>query len=158
MRECPAWWLAAARKTFYLCSRTVRFVKAPGRPQKSPERDGRRSPAEDHPRRHGRLLRIRRAAIRRILRRRRLYFPRGRQQKDYRMAHVFVTGSADGLGKMAAELLIEQGHKVVLHARSAVRADEIRKTIAGAEEDIVVCDLASIAETGSVAHQGNKLG
>ena len=38
-------------------------------------------------------------------------------------------------------LLIEQGHKIVLHARSAVRADEIRKTIAGAEEDIVVGDL-----------------
>jgi NAD(P)-dependent dehydrogenase (short-subunit alcohol dehydrogenase family) len=31
------------------------------------------------------------------------------------MARVFVTGSADGLGKMAAELLIEQGHNVVLH-------------------------------------------
>ena len=74
------------------------------------------------------------------------------------MAHVFVTGSADGLGKMAAELLIEQGHKVVLHARSAVRADEIRKTIAGAEEDIVVGDLASIAETRSVADQVNKFG
>jgi NAD(P)-dependent dehydrogenase (short-subunit alcohol dehydrogenase family) len=39
------------------------------------------------------------------------------------MARVFVTGSADGLGKMAAELLIEQGHNVVLHARSAARAD-----------------------------------
>src|SRR5258705_13737910 len=31
MREPPVWWLAAARKTFYLCSRTLRFVKAPGR-------------------------------------------------------------------------------------------------------------------------------
>lgn len=37
------------------------------------------------------------------------------------MARVFVIGSADGLGKMAAELLIEKGHKVVLHARSAAR-------------------------------------
>jgi NAD(P)-dependent dehydrogenase (short-subunit alcohol dehydrogenase family) len=37
------------------------------------------------------------------------------------MARFFITGSADGLGKMAAELLIEQGHKVVLHARSAAR-------------------------------------
>src|SRR6476646_1106292 len=55
MREHPAWWLAAARKTFYLCSRTLRFVKAPGRQQKSPERDGRSPPAEDHPRRHGRF-------------------------------------------------------------------------------------------------------
>jgi NAD(P)-dependent dehydrogenase (short-subunit alcohol dehydrogenase family) len=29
------------------------------------------------------------------------------------MARVFVTGSADGLGKMAAELFIEQGHVVL---------------------------------------------
>ena len=40
------------------------------------------------------------------------------------MVRVFVTGSADGLGKMAAELLIEQGHKVVVHARSLARADD----------------------------------
>src|ERR1700737_1217474 len=73
------------------------------------------------------------------------------------MARVFVTGSADGLGKMAAELLIEKGHKVVLHARSAARADETREKIAGAE-DIVVGDLSSIAETKSVAEQVNKLG
>jgi NAD(P)-dependent dehydrogenase (short-subunit alcohol dehydrogenase family) len=66
------------------------------------------------------------------------------------MARVFVTGSADALGKMAAELLIEQGHKVVLHARSDARADETRKKIAGAE-DIVVGDLASVAETKSAA-------
>ena len=81
----------------------------------------------------------------------------GETARIFRMARVFVTGSADGLGKMAAELLIEQGHNVVLHARSAARADEIRKKIAGAEE-IVVGDLASIAETKSVADQVNKLG
>jgi NAD(P)-dependent dehydrogenase (short-subunit alcohol dehydrogenase family) len=73
------------------------------------------------------------------------------------MARVFVTGSADGLGKMAAELLIEQGHQVVLHARSAARADETRKKVVGAE-DVVVGDLSSIPETKSVADQVNKLG
>jgi NAD(P)-dependent dehydrogenase (short-subunit alcohol dehydrogenase family) len=73
------------------------------------------------------------------------------------MARVFVTGSADGLGKMAAELLIEQGHEVVLHARSTPRADETRKKIAGAQ-DIFIGDLASIAETKSIADQVNKLG
>jgi NAD(P)-dependent dehydrogenase (short-subunit alcohol dehydrogenase family) len=73
------------------------------------------------------------------------------------MARVVVTGSADGLGKMAADLLIEQGHKVVLHARSAARADETRRKAAGAE-DIVVGDLSSIPETKSVADQVNKLG
>jgi NAD(P)-dependent dehydrogenase (short-subunit alcohol dehydrogenase family) len=73
------------------------------------------------------------------------------------MARVFVTGSSDGLGKMAAELLIEQGHKVVLHARNALRAAEIRKAFAGAGE-IVTGDLSSIAETKSVADQVNALG
>ena len=75
----------------------------------------------------------------------------------FRMARVFVTGSADGLGKMAAELLIEQGYKVVLHARSAARAEETRKKVGGAEH-IVVGDLSSIAETKSVADQVNRLG
>ena len=30
------------------------------------------------------------------------------------MAHVFITGSSDGLGLTAARLLIDQGHEVVL--------------------------------------------
>jgi NAD(P)-dependent dehydrogenase (short-subunit alcohol dehydrogenase family) len=34
------------------------------------------------------------------------------------MSRVFITGSSDGLGRMAAQLLIEQGHSVVLHARN----------------------------------------
>ena len=73
------------------------------------------------------------------------------------MARVFVTGSSDGLGKMATELLIEQGHKVVLHARSAARAEDTRKKVAGAE-NIVVGDLSSISEMRSVADQVNRLG
>lgn len=73
------------------------------------------------------------------------------------MARVFITGSSDGLGRMAAELLIEQGHQIVLHARSAARADETRRTVADAE-DIVVGDLSSMAETRSVAEQVNRLG
>jgi NAD(P)-dependent dehydrogenase (short-subunit alcohol dehydrogenase family) len=79
------------------------------------------------------------------------------RRKDFKMTRVFVTGSADGLGKMAAGLLIEQGHEVVLHARSAARAEETRKKVAGAEH-IVVGDLSSIAETKSVADQVNRLG
>ena len=55
------------------------------------------------------------------------------------MARVFITGSSDGLGKMAGELLIGQGHQVVLHARSAARADETRLAVAGAE-DVVIGD------------------
>ena len=40
------------------------------------------------------------------------------------MARIFITGSADGLGHLAAKLLVEQGHKVVLHARNAQRGGE----------------------------------
>jgi NAD(P)-dependent dehydrogenase (short-subunit alcohol dehydrogenase family) len=58
---------------------------------------------------------------------------------------------------MAAELLIEQGHQVVLHARSAKRADDVRAKFDGAEA-IAVGDFSSIAETRSVADQVNKLG
>ena len=47
---------------------------------------------------------------------------------------------------MVTELLIEQGHKVVLHARSAARAEETRKKVGGAEH-IVVGRPSSIAET-----------
>jgi NAD(P)-dependent dehydrogenase (short-subunit alcohol dehydrogenase family) len=40
------------------------------------------------------------------------------------MSRIFVRGSADGLGKMAAQLLIDQGHQFVLHARNKERAQE----------------------------------
>src|SRR6202000_451302 len=72
------------------------------------------------------------------------------------MAKIFITGSSDGLGRMAAELLLEQGHQVVLHARSAARAEETRRAVAGAEA-VVVGDLQSMAETKAVAEPGHRL-
>ena len=38
--------------------------------------------------------------------------------KDRPMRRIFITGSTDGLGHGAAEALIDDGHQVVLHARS----------------------------------------
>jgi NAD(P)-dependent dehydrogenase (short-subunit alcohol dehydrogenase family) len=73
------------------------------------------------------------------------------------MARVFITGSSDGLGRMAAQLLIEQGHKVVLHARNERRGQEALSAVPGAET-IVIGDLTSIAQTRSVADQVNRLG
>lgn len=73
------------------------------------------------------------------------------------MARVFITGSSDGLGRMAAQLLVEQGHGVVLHARSQQRAQEALSFVPGAET-AVVGDLTSIAQTRSVAEQVNALG
>jgi NAD(P)-dependent dehydrogenase (short-subunit alcohol dehydrogenase family) len=72
------------------------------------------------------------------------------------MARVLITGSADGLGRMAAQLLIEQGHKVVLHARSEERGREALAAVPGAET-VVIGDLASIAQTRKLAEQVNAL-
>ena len=73
------------------------------------------------------------------------------------MARVFITGSSDGLGQMAAQLLIEQGHSVVLHARSEQRGNEALAAVPGAES-VVIGDLTSIAQTRHVAEQVNRLG
>ncbi len=73
------------------------------------------------------------------------------------MARVFITGSSDGLGKMAARLLIEQGHVVVLHARNDARGRDAMAAVPRAEA-VVVGDLASIAQTRNVADQVNALG
>src|ERR1051325_7391402 len=73
------------------------------------------------------------------------------------MSRVFITGSSDGRGRMAGELLISQGHEVVLHARNQRRADETRKLVPKAKS-IVIGDLSTIAETRSVADQVNALG
>ena len=35
------------------------------------------------------------------------------------MARIFITGSTDGLGRAAARTLLDEGHEVLLHARSA---------------------------------------
>jgi len=73
------------------------------------------------------------------------------------MARVFITGSSDGLGRMVAQLLIEQGHGVVLHARNEARGEEALSAVPGAET-VVIGDLTSIAQTRKVAEQVNALG
>ncbi|UQR65205.1 SDR family NAD(P)-dependent oxidoreductase [Bradyrhizobium sp. C-145] len=73
------------------------------------------------------------------------------------MAIVFITGSTDGLGRAAAQSLLDQGHRVVLHARSFDRAAALGElTPRGA--GMVVGDLRSAAETRSIADQVNAIG
>ena len=73
------------------------------------------------------------------------------------MARVFITGSSDGLGQMAARLLLEQGHAVVLHARNEARKRDALAALPRAEA-VVVGDFTSIAQTRDVADQVNALG
>jgi NAD(P)-dependent dehydrogenase (short-subunit alcohol dehydrogenase family) len=73
------------------------------------------------------------------------------------MARVLVTGSSDGLGLMAARLLVEHGHDVTLHARNDARADDARGQLPAAT-GVVMGDLSSISGMRQVAEQANVLG
>lgn len=73
------------------------------------------------------------------------------------MAKIFITGSSDGLGLLAAKALLEQGHQVVLHARNARRKEDTLKKIQGAEA-VLTGDLSSLEETKALAGEVNKLG
>ena len=73
------------------------------------------------------------------------------------MSRIFISGSSTGLGVMAGELLAEQGHKVVLHARNAARAADAQRELPTAAA-IVVGDLETIAGAKEVADQANAFG
>ncbi|PYS98901.1 MAG: daunorubicin C-13 ketoreductase [Acidobacteria bacterium] len=73
------------------------------------------------------------------------------------MARIFITGSADGLGQLAATSLISQGHSVVLHARNETRGREALAKVPGAET-VVVADLGIVEETKRLASKVNGLG
>ena len=73
------------------------------------------------------------------------------------MASVFITGSADGLGRLAAQRLVTLGHDVVLHGRDRQRAQDAMRAVPGARTALVG-DLASIEETRALAEQANAAG
>lgn len=73
------------------------------------------------------------------------------------MSRIFISGSSTGLGLMAAELLVQQGHQVVLHARNSERAHDAQRALPRAEA-VVVGDVDSIAGTKDLAAQVNALG
>lgn len=73
------------------------------------------------------------------------------------MSRVFITGSSDGIGQLAAKLLVKEGHQVVLHARNNKRAKEAMDAVPGAE-NVLMGDLSSIDETKKMASDVNALG
>lgn len=73
------------------------------------------------------------------------------------MAKILITGSADGLGQLAAKALAEQGHQVVLHARNAERGRYAKQKVPGAVH-VIAGDLSDVAETKNVAYEANAWG
>lgn len=73
------------------------------------------------------------------------------------MRRIFITGSSDGLGRAAASTLMDEGHEVVLHARSSQRVSVLADLIPRSA-GVVVGDLSSAVETRAIADQVNKIG
>src|SRR4051812_39895235 len=73
------------------------------------------------------------------------------------MSRIFISGSSTGLGLMAAQLLVDRGHHVVLHARNSDRAADARQASPKAET-VVVGDVETIAGAKAVAAEVNALG
>lgn len=73
------------------------------------------------------------------------------------MARLFITGSSDGLGLLAARLALEQGHTVVAHARNASRAEHTRRELPGVET-VLTGDFADLQQVRVLAEAANDLG
>ncbi|MCC9074626.1 SDR family NAD(P)-dependent oxidoreductase [Litorilinea aerophila] len=73
------------------------------------------------------------------------------------MAKIFITGSADGLGQLAAQALVAQGHEVVLHARNPDRVQDALGRTPGAV-GAIPGDLSSVEEIKHVAEAANRWG
>jgi NAD(P)-dependent dehydrogenase (short-subunit alcohol dehydrogenase family) len=73
------------------------------------------------------------------------------------VARVFVTGATQGLGRIAAEQLLTDGHRVVVHARDERRRTALADLVAQGA-DVVVADLAEDGQTRDLAEQVNRLG
>ena len=71
------------------------------------------------------------------------------------MPRIFITGSADGLGRATAQTLLDSGHEIVVHARREERLASVRDLVdRGAEP--VAGDLADLDQTRDVAAQVNR--
>jgi NAD(P)-dependent dehydrogenase (short-subunit alcohol dehydrogenase family) len=73
------------------------------------------------------------------------------------MGRIVITGSADGLGLLAARQLVAEGHEVFLHARNAARGAEAVQQVPGAG-GLFTADLSSPEETRRLADELNTSG
>ena len=82
---------------------------------------------------------------------------KGKSEIARLMSKIFITGSTDGLGQMAARELIDRGHEVYLHARNDDRAADARKALPGAA-GVLVADLDDLDAVRDLAAAANEAG
>ncbi|MEO0428387.1 MAG: SDR family NAD(P)-dependent oxidoreductase [Pseudomonadota bacterium] len=68
---------------------------------------------------------------------------------------VFITGSTDGIGLAAAELLAAEGHRMILHGRNAEKLEAAKAAVTAAvargKVSGYLADLSSLAAVGALA-------
>ncbi|MBR8744779.1 SDR family NAD(P)-dependent oxidoreductase [Nocardiopsis sp. MG754419] len=73
------------------------------------------------------------------------------------MSGILVTGSTEGLGRHAARALLDQGHRVGVHARTPARWAAVRDLLDRGAQG-VVGDLTDRDQVADLAQQANELG
>jgi NAD(P)-dependent dehydrogenase (short-subunit alcohol dehydrogenase family) len=68
------------------------------------------------------------------------------------MATICITGSSDGIGLATARVLLADGHRVLIHARSRDRGRPVLEQLGG-EAALVTGDLAQLDEVHRLADQ-----
>src|SRR6476619_7203219 len=59
------------------------------------------------------------------------------------MAVIGITGATDGIGRATAQVLLAEGHRVLVHARSRERGEPILQALGG-DGALLVGDLARL--------------
>jgi len=68
---------------------------------------------------------------------------------------ILITGSTDGIGLEAAKMLVQAGHRVLLHGRNSAKLDDAKKELTALAEDARVetylADLSRMADVEALA-------
>lgn len=62
---------------------------------------------------------------------------------------ILITGATDGIGRLTAQMLAEQGHEVLLHGRSAEKLARVAQDLGGVAT--YQADLSNLGETREMA-------
>jgi len=73
------------------------------------------------------------------------------------MAVIGITGATDGIGRATARVLLAEGHRVLVHARSRERGEPILQALGG-DAALLVGDLARLDDVHRLAGQVREHG
>ena len=74
------------------------------------------------------------------------------------MAVIGITGATDGIGRATAQVLLADGHRVLVHARSRERGEPILQALSGGDVALLVGDLARLDDVHRLADQVREHG